>query len=141
MMRIWKLGDDADPSFPEEQRLVWRDPLSSQVYVAHRYGPEVIDGREVDRGIAARVVEWMNVLTAAAYEVDGDPDSDTGELAIQRYGEDDDCPEGVSTCVGQPVQRDVTMVARVRAYKTMLDYLHDITGTFGFGRPELRGIY
>jgi hypothetical protein len=141
MMRIWKLGGDSDPSFPDEQRLVWRDPQSSQVYVAHRYGPEVIDGREVDRGIAARVVEWMNVLTRAAYEVDGDPDPDTGELTVRRYGEDDDCPEGVSTCVGQPVQRDVTMVARVRAYKTMLDYLHDITGTFGFGRPELRGIY
>lgn len=148
MMRIWKLGDDSDPSFPDDQRVVWRDPLSSQVYVAHRYGTEVIDGREVDRGIAARVIQWMNLLTAAAYEIDGDPDADTGELTVERYGEDDECPAGLTVCVGQPMHNTAAMpdaalaaIARVKAYKSMLDYLHDITGTFGFGRPELRGVY
>ena len=66
MMRIWQIGSDSPTGFPEAETVAWRDPLSGELFVAHSYGTEVIDGKTVQRGIAARVLEWMNTLTAQA---------------------------------------------------------------------------
>ena len=69
MMRIFRLGDNTNPFTESELEARWVDPLSGQSYVARRYGQESIDGRMVDRGIAARMLDWMNALTLQAYEV------------------------------------------------------------------------
>jgi hypothetical protein len=114
--------------------------VSGQRYVAHAYGKEDIDGRTVQRGIAARVLEWANTLTREAYEVDSE-DSDTGELTLATYANDDDCPAGVSSCEGQPVQKDAGLSRQVNDYKSVIDYLHDVTSAFGFGVPDRKGIY
>lgn len=72
-MRVWELGVDADPEF--QNRIEFHDP-AGKVYVAKTEGKEVIFGRTVQKGIAARVLEWANVLLAQAYEVTPGPDLD-----------------------------------------------------------------
>ena len=141
MMRIWVVGVDTLPGFPESETVAWRDPQSGQLYVAHSYGTEEIDGKTVQRGIAARVLEWMNVLTAKAYSVDSTVTSPTGEQTVLRYTDNSACPPGVNYCVGQPVQLDTAFTLRVTNYKSVLDYMHLTANQFGFYGPNWRGVY
>jgi len=141
MMRIWIVGVDTLPDFPDSEKVAWRDPQSGQLYVAHSYGTEEIDGKTIQRGIAARVLEWMNVLTAKAYEVDSTLTKPTGEQTVYRYANNNDCPPGVSYCTGQPVELDTAFVLRVTNYKSVLDYMHQTASQFGFYGPNWRGVY
>jgi hypothetical protein len=141
MMRIWVVGIDTLPGFPESETVAWRDPQSGQLYVAHSYGTEEIDGKTVQRGIAARALEWMNTLTAKAYSVDDTQLIPTGEQTVLRYAADDECPSGVSHCVGQPVQLSAAFALRVTNYKSVLDYMHLTANQFGFYGPNWRGVY
>lgn len=72
-MRVWELGVDNDPQF--ENRIEFHHP-SGKVYVAKTEGKETIFGRQVQKGIAARVLEWANTLLVQAYEVEPGPDMD-----------------------------------------------------------------
>lgn len=72
-LRIWELGKDADPGF--DNRIELHAP-SGKVYVARTYGRETIFGRTVQKGIAARVLEYANSLVAQAYETEDGPDLD-----------------------------------------------------------------
>ncbi len=73
LLRIWELGADADPGFGN--RIELHDP-NGKVYVAKTFGKEVIFGKVVQRGVAARVLEHANELLVAAYEVTDGPDLD-----------------------------------------------------------------
>jgi len=141
MMRVWIVGVDTLPGFPDSETVAWRDPQSGQLYVAHSYGTEVIDGKTVQRGIAARALEWMNVLTARAYKVDSTVTNPNGELNVLRYTDNTACPPGVSYCVGQPIQVDTAFTLRVTNYKSVLDYMHLTASQFGFYGPNWRGVY
>ncbi|MCC6621248.1 MAG: hypothetical protein IT385_08335 [Deltaproteobacteria bacterium] len=66
-LRMWELGADADPGF--DNRIELHVP-GGKVYVAHTFGSETIFGKRVQKGIAARVLEYANELMAEAYEVD-----------------------------------------------------------------------
>ncbi|WP_437903229.1 zinc-dependent metalloprotease [Sorangium sp. So ce327] len=81
MMRVYRLGSDADPGI--EQRIEWQDPTSGQIYYARTYGMECLfgagknraacegsGGRWVQKGIAARVIEYANALTVKGYQLD-----------------------------------------------------------------------
>jgi hypothetical protein len=136
LMRIWKLGFDADPALDEQVR--WEDPVSAQVYLAHRYGTEVIDGQTVERGIAARMIAWMNTLTARAYSVSlTDPENPV----YDRYADNSACPAGVTYCAGQAIVLDQRYAVRVKNYKALLDFMHTVASQFGFSDPDLRGVY
>ena len=114
--------------------------MSGQLYVAHSYGTEDIDERTVQRGIAARAIEWANTLTREAYEVASEDDL-TGELTLAVYEDDEQCPTGVTSCTGQPVQKDEALALRLNNYKSVIDYLRDTSSAFGFGYPDRKGIY
>ncbi len=141
MMRIWQIGSNSPPGFPDAETVAWRDPLSGELFVAHSYGTEVIDGKTVQRGIAARVLEWMNTLTAKAYAVEPGSPSATGELTAKRYADNTACPAGVETCVGQPVQLSSPFAIRVTNYKGLIDYMHLTASQLGFYGPNWRGVY
>ncbi len=140
-MRIWEVGSDAAPGFPDSETVAWRDPQSGELFIAHSYGTETIDGKTVQAGIAARVLEWMNVLTAKAYQVDTTVVNPTGELTVERYADNTNCPAGVSSCVGQPVQVSAQFAIRVTNYKSVLDYMHLTASQLGFYGPNWRGVY
>jgi len=73
MMRMWELGVDADPEFSNRIELHHPD---GKLYVAKTYGKEQIFGKIVQRGIAARVLEYANELLNQAYNTTDGPDID-----------------------------------------------------------------
>ena len=58
-IRIYELGRDADPGFAN--RIEFHDP-NGRVYVAQTFGTETLYGKTVQKGIAARVLEYANEL-------------------------------------------------------------------------------
>ena len=104
MMRVWQIGVDSAPGFTTPSGRLARPAEWAAVHSAHRYGTEVIDGKTVQRGIAARVLEWMNTLTAwpTASTTVVNP---TGERQRCRAATDNSaCPAGVRLASGQPMQ-------------------------------------
>jgi len=71
MMRIWELGKDADPGFANRLEFHW--PYG-KTYIAKTFGREVIFGKEVEKGIAGRVLEYANELLVDAFETTDGPD-------------------------------------------------------------------
>jgi hypothetical protein len=96
--------------------------------VAHRYGTEKLDDRDVERGIGARMIDWMNTLTQEAYSVQG-TDPSTGGFIYEK------------TADGQPVVKSQRFVNRVKAYQGLLDFMQEVSGAFGFYGPNWRGVF
>ena len=77
MLRIYRLGLNSAPEI-DERRFEWQDPVSGEVYYARSYGKECLfgtgaactGGKIVEKGIAARVLEYANELTAKGYQLD-----------------------------------------------------------------------
>ena len=163
MMGIWSMGEDSDPGFAN--RIELRDP-SGQVLVAKTFGKEAIFGQQVQRGIAARMLEYANQLMAAAYVTDPGPDLDRDgqpDWHIPRLG-----------ATGQPVVRwdrdilSITPDGRVRPsgrpgcnsfssadckctdnracvtlqrYLAVPSFMRQAMRDFGLADPSMRGIY
>ncbi|MFO0597444.1 MAG: hypothetical protein U0228_19195 [Myxococcaceae bacterium] len=72
-MGVWELGADSDPAF--QNRLELHLP-EGKVYIARTYGKEVILGKTVQKGVAARMLEYANDLVSRAYVTDPGPDRD-----------------------------------------------------------------
>ena len=76
MMKIYRLGPEVTPAF--ENRIEWQDPISGDLYYARTYGKECLfgsgaactGGKMVQKGIAARVLEWANELTDKGFKLD-----------------------------------------------------------------------
>jgi hypothetical protein len=90
MMRIYQLGQNTNPSLTNY--IEWQDPLSQELYYAQTYGMECLFGSStatsaaeclgpdpintpngakwVQKGIAARVLEYANYLTSQGYAAD-----------------------------------------------------------------------
>ena len=84
MLRIWELGRDADPGI--DARIEFHDP-NGRTFVARTYGTEEIFGKTVQRGIAARILEYANELLVKAYEtteVDYDEDGEADWYLVVR---------------------------------------------------------
>jgi hypothetical protein len=128
MMRIFRVGTSLSPFDDSTERASWVDPLSGQSYVARRYGSEKLDGRDVDRGIGARMLDWMSVLTQQAYETQPDPADDKKVIYAK-------------TATGEPVVKSQRFANRVKNYKGLLDFMQEVSGAFGFYGPEWRGVY
>ncbi len=72
-MRVWELGEDADPGFAN--RIEFHNP-TGKVYIAKTYGTELVFGKVVQKGVAARVLQYANELLEKGYETDPGPDND-----------------------------------------------------------------
>jgi hypothetical protein len=143
MMRVYRVGTDPEPPFPAEERIVFRDPFSGNVYVAHAMGTETIAGRVVQRGVAARMLEWANTLARKAYVVESE-DPVTHELSFTRYAPGDACPPAVFSCAGTPQQNSALnaplFVTRLKGYMGLIDFVRLATAELGFGLGW-RGVY
>lgn len=58
-MRVYQIGANVDPGF--ENRIEFHDP-DGNIYVAQTFGTEVLYGKTVQKGVAARVLEYANEL-------------------------------------------------------------------------------
>ena len=63
-MRLWVDGQSNAVNVPDDQQVRFYHPDSGYTYVARSYGTETIDGKDVDRGIASRMVQHANALLA-----------------------------------------------------------------------------
>ena len=98
-MRIWIDGVEAnisDVAFPgAENQIRFYHPGSGFTYIARRFGTEEIDGRQVERGIASRMMARANQLVTLSYVVVKDAQ---GQPVLDEYGR----PELVLDAQGQP---------------------------------------
>jgi hypothetical protein len=94
-MRLYRLGSNANPEL--ESRIEWQDPTSGEIYYAKTFGTECLfgdpddscaGGRVVQKGIAARVLEYANELTQKAYELDeaGYPETEAHPAGVNEFG-------------------------------------------------------
>jgi hypothetical protein len=139
LMRIFQQGQDPDPAFNSGESITFRDPVTNESYIAHSYGKETFDDRDVERGVGARVLDWANTLAAKAYQVSS-TDSVTGELTYATYADDSSCPVGITHCAGQAIQTDAVFASRLRNYKTVIDFIRRISAQLGFYGPSWRGV-
>jgi hypothetical protein len=94
MLKLYRLGPENAPQF--EERIEWEDPVSGQVYYARSYGTECLfgtgaactGGKIVQKGIAARILEYANELTSKGYLLDttGCPSTDHFAAGFSTHG-------------------------------------------------------
>lgn len=163
-MRLWELGSDADPGF--ERRIELHSP-DGRVYVAKTFGTEVIFGETVQRGVAARVLEYANDLIRAAYvttdgpDLDGDsvPDwvvpvySDATGLPVVQWDNtvaqiDDEGlirTGGVPGCNTTDSSRCTCTANRacvaLSHYLSVPAYMREALAAYRLGHPDARGVY
>jgi len=165
MLRLWELGLDADPDLGNN-RIEFHNP-TGKVYVAKTFGKEVIFGKTVQRGIAARVLEYANELLNLGYVTDPGPDLDgdgrpdwylprynptTGQpivkwdptiSAIDENGYVH--PEGVEGCNASDSSKCTCAANRyciqLSRYVSVPAYLREAMDAYRMGEPEQRGIY
>lgn len=126
-MDVFQLGTDSDPGFTN--RIEFHDP-NGKVYVARTYGKEMIFGKSVQKGIAARILEYANELLEDAYETD--PVTLNGTTWFEaKHGAD-----------GQPIAKNGTAAGRALSeYTSVIDFLRRSIVAFGYGEPKERGFH
>jgi hypothetical protein len=68
--RIWVEGGAEAIKVPDTEKMSFFDPVEGVQWSARSFGTESIDGKFVDTGIGARIIEHANELLVAAYGVD-----------------------------------------------------------------------
>jgi hypothetical protein len=119
MMRIWRLGQNVAPDVTP--RIEWQDPGSGELYYAHSIGTECLfgdatnncaGGQIAQKGIAARVLEYANQLTAKGYELDlaNNPATATTPAGFNAFGRAMVVrqPDGTPVVVHDPAISNVT---------------------------------
>jgi hypothetical protein len=89
-MRVWVEGVDGTISngFPEpEQQIRFFNPLTGYTYIARRYGPETIDGKVVDKGIASRLLGAANIRLKAVFQTSGTNEYGQPNLRLDENGQ------------------------------------------------------
>lgn len=66
-MRIYDVTLEGDPGF--ENRIEFHDP-SGKTYVAQTFGKETLFGKTVEKGVAARILEYANQLLVKGVQTD-----------------------------------------------------------------------
>ena len=154
-MRLYKLGTDADPQFPDIARIEWHNPFG-ETYVARRFGMEEIFGKMVEKGIAARMLEFANELMQAAYQGAWDangvtyiPDYDaTTGAPIVKFDPNmghQGAPVNFATCNAADNSgctcEDNDACLQLKKYATVPFYMWQVGYTLYYGNPEFKGIY
>jgi hypothetical protein len=162
LLRIWELGADADPSF--QNRIEFHNP-DGKVYVAKTFGKETVLGKVIQRGVAARVLEYANELLLKAYEVDNGPDRDGDgqpDWYIPRLGADGRAkvkydpsvmfvneqgyivPDRPGCNAGDNSDCDCTSnrsCVDLSHYTAVPNYLREAIWAYQLGDPSQRGVY
>lgn len=155
MLRLWELGVDADPDLGNN-RIEFHNPMG-KVYVAKTFGKEDILGQTVQRGIAARVLEYANKLLQAAYETTGGQDLDgdgnpdwympvfnpaTGQPIVRYDPSVTDAPAGCNATDNTGCQCTSNRACqKLSRYVSIPAYLREAMDAYQLGQPEQRGIY
>jgi len=161
-LRIWELGSDPDPEI--STRIEFHHP-GGKSYVARTIGTEIIFGKTVQKGIAARILEYANELASQAYQgrwrtsADGvsqyweaEIDRDSGQpivafdpnmAAIDPVtGNFTDGKEGCNaTDASQCTCEANRACMKLRSYVQVPYFLRQATATFGMADPGWKGVF
>jgi len=131
--RITVLAADQVEWLPAET-YTYRDPESGLTYRAHALGREQVFGRDLQKGVGARMLEWANRLLVLAYLVERDG---LGQPVLDPDG----TPRLVRDANGrpQPDPANPGAVAALRKHVDNVDILRQLTSTFdrGLADPDL----
>lgn len=119
-----RFAQDNGPKIPDAKRISFTDPVTGFRYDANRFGTETIQGRDVETGIASRMLQRANELVAAGYQVK----ELNGAPVFDAFGE----PELVLVN-GAPVVKAADQVAALRRYIGLLDGVRQVGNIFGDG--------
>lgn len=141
LMRIWKIGEDIDPRIASDY-VAFVDPDTNIRYYARRQGDETLFGKTYDKGIAAKMIQWANILAAKAYVVDATTpvDPDTGAVNVQRDADGNPliADDGVTAESNNPRKCDDNRYCvQLRKYRGLIDFVRDMGHQVGFFEPEL----
>ena len=123
---------------PDAQKVKFTDPRSGFTYVARQYGPDTVDGKTRDSGIASRMLVHANDLLTLAYEVELDAD---GAPVLDQFGR----PTLTLDASGQPIAKEnPTTTQGFQDYVGLLDVNVEIARSIGHGagvsiRPTTSG--
>lgn len=130
--RIYSVGSDSVPDLPSENAIWWKDPVSGTLYIARRRGTEEIFGKTVEKGVAARMLAWANLLTQAVYQTSAvDPVTGKVDVVLEN---------GEPKVKGGKKCEDTPLCIQLRSYKTVIDFTRQTAAAFGFPAPEPIGI-
>ncbi len=93
MLWLWDITGIDDSIINMDYRMKFHNP-EGRTFLARRYGRETIFGKEVEKGVAARVLEYANGLLYKGYETTGVDDDGDGT---------DDWYEVVRNSNGDPI--------------------------------------
>ncbi len=139
MMRIYR----ADYAMADIEGPVvrWRNPISGQYYVAKSYGTETLNGKVVEMGIGARVLQRANELTAKAYEVES-TDPDTREVKVKMSN---GLPIERALGAASPEQTGLDnnpYIQQLKSYKSIPDFMVQAARAYGLTAGDSpRGVY
>jgi hypothetical protein len=111
-LALYEVGQDLDPGFAN--RIEFHNPIG-KTYIAQTFGKEDIFGKTVQKGIAARTLEWANELLKKAYQTTDGPDLD-GDGAPDWY-----LPKLDAS--GQPVVTNKAFAEKLERYVEVLWFL------------------
>ncbi len=132
-LRIWVDGSiSGEFELPDAEQVRFTDPDSGITYIARKYGPESLYGREVDKGIGSRMLMRANTLLAEAYEVERDDD---GNIVMDEFGR----PTLALDESGARIEtEDDGAPTRFRRYVGLLDADVQISTLLGYGPANWR---
>ncbi len=141
-MQIYSLGNGADPSFPN--RIELHDP-TGRIFVAKTFGKEALFGKTVQKGVAARVLEYANQLLRDAVVTEPITQGDTtwykplltpeGKVQYQRSLKTGGF-EPVATC---EESRECVKLKNYMSVPMLLDEIMHYLGYIPFG--GIKGVY
>jgi hypothetical protein len=134
-MMVWMPGED--PGFAN--KIEFHDP-TGDVYIAQTFGTETLYGKTVQKGIAARMIEWANELLQKAYVVT--PVTQNGvtwyEPVLDANGQPQvKNPRGAGTVATCGANWYCT---RLQAYVPLFRYIRKAYSAFNYTR-EMKGVF
>ena len=121
-VRILSPGDPGSGALLPSQQVRYRDPLTGLEYLAQSYGTEWVNpaiGFQVEKGIAARMLQQANFLAQQAYQVTQPPDPATGELTYDR--------DANGNAIPLATQSAMDMATMLKNYASNLDITRKLT--------------
>jgi len=126
-MRIWVDGYLGEFNIPTEQQIRFTNPESGLTYIARKFGPDEIDGKIVDKGVASRMLDRANRLLLLTYQVELDAQN---KPILDQYGQ----PTVKRGTDGQPLELATgALTTDYRLYVGVLDASVQISNLVGFG--------
>jgi len=158
-MRLWEQGTDADPQLGDG-RIEFHNP-QGKTYVARTSGKEAIFGKTVQKGVAARVLEYANTLLKQGYVTTDGPDLDKDgkpDWYLPTIGADGSPVVAFDPAV-QPVSpgggnakctvtdnsgctcQDNVACMKLKQYVEIPFYLRSAIAAYHLGAPHQKGVY